>query len=71
MRQTLNTWMTKVGAKFPAPDPRFTQEKFDEKMESIRTKATERLERQHSNFLEPSYAPKSNSNNAWWGSVPE
>ena len=69
MRQTLNAWLTKSGAKFPDPDPRFTQAKFDAKMEKVRTKFTEKLERQHATFLKPSYSPKSKSDMAWWGSA--
>jgi arylsulfatase A-like enzyme len=69
MRQKLNAWLMDCHAKFPARDPRFTQEKFDEKIESVRTKFTETLERQHTNFLQPNYAPKSKSKKAWWGSV--
>lgn len=69
MRQKLNAWLAESRAKLPARDPRFTQEKFDEKMESVRTKLTEKLERRHTTYLKPSYAPKSKSKRSWWGSA--
>ncbi len=71
MQQKLIAWLTESQAKFPARDPRFTQEKFDQKIEKVRTELATKLELQHATFLKPDYAPKPKGKKAWWGSAAE
>jgi len=61
----LNHWLAETGATFPTPDPRFSQDKFDAKIEKARTKKMEQLEKQHADFLDKSKKPSPN----WWGSA--
>ncbi len=71
MQQKLVAWLAESQAKLPALDPRFTQEKFDNKIERVRTKLAEKLERQHATYLKPDFAPESKQKVAWWGSAAE
>lgn len=66
LRKRLDQWLAETGANFPQPDPRFTQEKFDAKIEALRTRRMQKLETQHADFLKDSWTPGSKS--GWWGS---
>ena len=65
LRKRLDEWLADTGATFPARDPRFSQAKFDAKIEKARTKKMKQLERQHADFLDPSKKPSKD----WWGSA--
>ncbi|MCM2369171.1 sulfatase [Aporhodopirellula aestuarii] len=67
LRKRLDHWLADAGAKFPKPDPRFTQEKFDAKIEKAKTRQMEGLERQHKQFLDNDWEPSGKP--GWWGSA--
>jgi arylsulfatase A-like enzyme len=67
LRKRLNQWLAETGATFPALDPRFSQEAFDKKIETAKTKKMAGLEKQHANFLDKSKKPSPD----WWGSSKE
>jgi arylsulfatase A-like enzyme len=67
MQKRLNHWLADTGAKFPARDPRYSQERFEQKIETTRTRKMEALERQHAEFLDPDWEPAGNAR--WWGSA--
>uniref|UniRef100_UPI003568EB14 sulfatase/phosphatase domain-containing protein n=1 Tax=Pontiella sp. TaxID=2837462 RepID=UPI003568EB14 len=64
LKKRLDAWLADTGAVMPERDPRFTQAKFDAKLESARTKKQDSLEKQHARYLEPGWKPNAN----WWGS---
>jgi arylsulfatase A-like enzyme len=64
MKKTLNAWLKKTGAEMPTKDPNFDSTKRDARWESIKTSGKEKLEAQHTQFLNPDY----NANKDWWGS---
>ncbi|MDC0276515.1 hypothetical protein OAL00_06250, partial [Verrucomicrobiales bacterium] len=57
-------WIAETGAKIPQPDPRFDAVKKEQQLKQAITKSMEKLEKQHSNFLDPNFKP----NATWWGS---
>ncbi|QBG45874.1 DUF4976 domain-containing protein [Verrucomicrobia bacterium S94] len=65
LRKKLSRWFVETGATFPARDPRFDPDKFDEKIERARTEGMQRLERQHADFLDKTKKPSPD----WWGSA--
>ncbi len=65
LRKRLDKWLKETGARIPEPDPRFTQEKFDAKIQKARTARMEGLERQHANFLNQDWSPGGKT--PWWG----
>ena len=67
MQKRLNHWLEDTGARFPARDPRYSQERFDQKIENARTAKMEALEKQHAEFLDPEWEPAGNAR--WWGSA--
>ena len=67
MQKRLNHWLADTGARFPARDPRYSQERFDQKIENTRTAKMEALEKQHAKFLDPEWEPAGNAR--WWGST--
>lgn len=64
LKTRLNKWLAETGARLPARDPRYEQEKFDEKIQHARTKQMSGLERKHADFLDKNIKPNEN----WWGS---
>ena len=58
----LNSWLKETGATFPARDPRFSQERFDEKIRASREDRMPKLEQQHADFLRKQPHP------TFWGS---
>ena len=67
MQKRLNHWLADTGARFPARDPRYSKERFDQKIENARTAKMEALEKQHAEFLDPEWEPAGNAR--WWGSA--
>ena len=65
MRAKLDAWLKATKAKFPVKDEKADLAKRKERFESLATQGTERLERQHANFLNSNYKP----NKDWWGSA--
>lgn len=66
MRLNLQEFLDSVGAKFPQPDPRFSETRALAKQRRIREQLLPRLEQQHAEFLSSDFHP----NPTWWGSVP-
>ncbi|MDZ8117035.1 sulfatase [Pontiella agarivorans] len=66
-QKKLNEWLAETGAKFPARDPRFTQEAFDAKIETARTSFMQGLEKEHAACLDENWAPDEGPL-PWWGS---
>lgn len=64
LRKALDAHLTETGARIPKPDPRFDPAKKAKQLESIATTRKPRLEKQHANFLSPTFQP----NPTWWGS---
>jgi len=62
----LDAWLKETNAVFPTPDPNFDPLKREEKWSGMKTKAIEKLEKQHAGFLDPGFKP----NKDWWGSAP-
>lgn len=67
MRQKLNQWLLETGAKLPARDPRFSQDKFDEKIRKSRTTFQQKLEAEHAAYLDEAWEP-GDGKRPWWGS---
>ncbi len=65
LKGKLNSWLKETGAKLPARDPRFSQEKFDAKIKAAREVRMPKLEAQHARFLDKSKDPSPD----WWGSA--
>ncbi|VGO19372.1 sulfatase [Pontiella sulfatireligans] len=64
LKSKLNAWLSDAGAVMPKPDPRFSTEKFEAKVENARTKKQQGLEKDHARYLEPGWKPNAD----WWGS---
>ena len=64
LSQKLDEWLEETGAKIPKPDSRFDAKKKVQQIERAKTKAMNRLEKQHANFLRPGFKP----NKTWWDS---
>jgi arylsulfatase A-like enzyme len=64
MKLSLEQYLTTVSAKYPRPDPRYTDAAAAAKQQQIRGELLPRLERQHANFLQADFQP----NASWWGS---
>lgn len=68
MARQLMSWLNKVGAKYPQPDPRYDPQRTEAKFQRAQTELKARLERTHAAMLDPDWRP----NEDWWGSmVPE
>ncbi len=66
LKKKLEAWMAETGAIMPKPDPRFSQERFEKKLEKARTKKQQSLEKNHANYLKVDWKPNAD----WWGSAP-
>ncbi len=64
MRKKLDTWLERINAQFPKPDPKFDSLKRAARWKNIESSGKQRLEKQHSSFLESNFKP----NKDWWGS---
>jgi arylsulfatase A-like enzyme len=65
LKKKLDAWLADTGAIMPKPDPRFSQKKFDEKIEKARTQQLQSLEKSHAKYLTPDWMPDAD----WWGSA--
>ncbi len=52
LRKRLDVWLSDTGALIPRPDPRFDQQRFDERLENARAVLMPKLEKQHDRFLD-------------------
>jgi arylsulfatase A-like enzyme len=66
MRKQLDGWLKATNAKFPTRDTQFDPAKRAARWKSLSTEGKARLEKQHANFLAPTFRP----NKDWWGSAP-
>lgn len=62
----LFSYLEKVHAKYPEPDPHYDADKEEAYLEKIRTVVKNRLEKQRIDFLSDDFDPGNN----WWGSKP-
>jgi arylsulfatase A-like enzyme len=58
-------YLTEVGAKYPTPDPEYSEAKTKEYLYNIEHKKMLSLEKQRMQFLSKDFDP----NNNWWGSM--
>jgi len=65
LKKRLDQWLAETGAIMPVPDPRFTQERFDARMEKARSGQLKQRENQAKTFLQNDWEP----GNGWWGSA--
>lgn len=65
MWNQLEGWLLSVGAKFPAPDPRYDPARTEAKFNRIQTDLLNQLEKRHAEMLDPNWQP----NATWWGSA--
>ena len=65
MWKQLEGWLLSVGAKFPAPDPRYDPAAAEAKYNRIQTNLLQQLEKSHAEMLRPDWQP----NPDWWGST--
>ena len=64
MTRKLDAWLKETKATFPTKNPDFDPQKRADRWNDLRTNRKERLEKQHSGFVQPDYQP----NQDWWGS---
>ncbi len=64
MNRKLLEWLQSVNAKYPVPDPQYSEEKFREKEMWYREVLWPRLEERRKQMLSPGWQP----NEDWWGS---
>ena len=67
LRVQLDGWLKAVGARLPSPDPDYDPAPRAARLEQLRTKGREHLEKQHAEYLAPDFKP----NKDWWGSMPQ
>ncbi len=65
MADQLKQWLNSVGAKFPAPDPRYDPARTEAKFQRIQNQLLQQLERSHAAMLDSEWKP----NPTWWGST--
>jgi arylsulfatase A-like enzyme len=61
----LRNYLTEVGAKYPSPDPEYSEAKARAYLYKIEHQKMPALEKQRMKFLSPDFSP----NNNWWGSM--
>ena len=66
MKQSLQTYLQQVGAKYPEPDPRYDPQQAERKLTQVRERQMPRLEKTHAEVLLPDWSPDP----TWWGSLP-
>ena len=64
LRAALDAWLAETGARIPKKDTRFDSARRKQQNAVIKSKRLPQLEKQHANFLDPSFQP----NPTWWGS---
>ncbi|QDT66983.1 sulfatase [Calycomorphotria hydatis] len=64
LREELNHWLAETNATFPIPDPQFDPKKRQQRLNSIKSRAMQNLEKKHAEYLSSDYEP----NKDWWGS---
>ena len=64
LRTALDAWLAETGALLPEKDARFDSARRKQQDALIKSKRLPQLEKQHANFLDPSFQP----NPTWWGS---
>lgn len=66
LRGQLQTWLGKVQAKVPKPDPQYDPEKAFQRRSRIRNELLPAVEARRREYLSPAFMPNAD----WWGSVP-
>lgn len=61
----LQDYLTEVGAKYPSPDPEYSEAKTNAYLYKIEHEKMPALEKQRMNFLSEDFDP----GNLWWGSI--
>lgn len=64
MAKNLTLWLKEVEASYPYPDPKYSQEKYQQWEDRIRTQLWPKLEKERMEFLDPDWEPNAD----WWGS---
>jgi arylsulfatase A-like enzyme len=67
LKKRLDAWLSDTQAILPQPDPRFSQERFDARLEKVRTTQKSWLEKRAADYLDENWSPDA----TWWGSSPE
>jgi len=62
MLKRLKAWQESVGARFPAPNPKWNPEAYERSMKQLRETGIPRRNQQHAAMLEPDYVPRG----GWW-----
>lgn len=65
MGKELFDYLTEVGAKYPVPDPEYSEEKEKEYLRKVESENLPALEKQRLDMLSNEFDP----NNKWWGSM--
>ncbi len=65
LQARLQAWLRATSARFPTKDPQFDPARREARWQTLRTSGKERLEKQHTAYLDPDFRP----NKDWWGSV--
>ncbi|MDA0282330.1 MAG: sulfatase [Planctomycetota bacterium] len=63
LRHRLDMWLAETGAQMPVPNPKFSEQRWQNEQLQTRQQALPGLESQARDFLQPDYAPR-----GWWGS---
>ncbi len=67
LKKRLDAWLSETRAILPQPDPRFSQERFDARLEKARTTQKSWLEKRAADYLNETWSPGP----TWWGSSPK
>jgi arylsulfatase A-like enzyme len=65
LKKRLDQWLSETGAIMPVADPRFSQERFDARMEKARAGQLKQREKHAETYLKEDWDP----GNGWWGSA--
>ncbi|WP_173021515.1 sulfatase [Lewinella sp. W8] len=65
MRRELLDWLEQMNARYPVPNPQFTEEAWDRWRRQVRTERWPSLERRRREMFAPGWVP----NEDWWGSA--
>lgn len=66
LRKKLMAWLADTGAVMPKSDLRFSQKRFEAKLEKARTNKQQGLEKNHARYLDADWKPNAD----WWGTLP-
>jgi arylsulfatase A-like enzyme len=64
LKKRMDVWLSDTRAVMPQPDPRFSKERFDARLENARTGVREKQEKRAADYLNENWQPGSD----WWGS---